>query len=126
MKKILMIGSSHSACFSQIDAFPELQLSIAANQATGLFKNLQIDENGVISCDDKIKEWNNAVFNKSLGASSRYINDYNSIILNVRFNCNLPSIFNSSLAQSQPINLYSFELIKRVIENSLMKDSVGL
>lgn len=127
MKKILMLGSSHSACFSQIDAsFPELQLSIAANQSTGLFEKLQIDENGVISCDDKIKEWNNNVFKKSLGASSRCINDYDSIILNVRFICNLPNIFHFNVAQSQSIHAYSLELIKRVMENSLMKDSVGL
>lgn len=126
MKRVLMLGSSHSACFSQIETFPELQLSIAANRGAGLFKNLQIDETGVISCDDKINEWNNTVFNQSLGASSRCIHDYDSIILNVTYMCDLPSMFHFNEAQSKSIHLYSFELIKRVIENSLMKDTGGL
>lgn len=126
MKRFLMLGSSHSACYSQIEPLPELQLSVAANQSTGLFKNFQIDKNGLISCEDGTNEWNNIVFKKSLGASSRLINDYDSVILNIRFRCNLPDLFHFNEAKSKSIYLYSFELIKRVIENSLMKDSVGL
>lgn len=126
MKRFLMLGSSHSACFSQIEPLPDLLLSIAANQSTDLFKNFQIDENGLISCKDGTKEWNNIVFKKSMGTSSRLINDYDSIILNVIFRCNLPRLFHFNKAKSKSIHLYSFELIRRVIESSLLKDFVGL
>ena len=126
MKRVLMLGSSWSACFSQIDTFSNLQLSIAANSSTGLFGNLEIDANGVISCNDIKNEWNNIVFNKSLGASSRCIHDYDSIILNIRLRCDLPAIFNFKIAQARSIHLYSFELIRRVIESTLMQDHVGL
>ena len=126
MKKILMLGSSHAACFSRIDPASDFQLSIAANQGSGLFKNLQIDKNGVLSCHDENKEWNNIVFDKSLGDSSRCIYDYDSIILNVRLRCNLPEMFNRDVARSQPIHTYSLGLVKCVVENSLTDDAVGI
>lgn len=121
-----MLGSSHSACFRKINFSPNFQLSIAANASGGLFRNLQINEKGEITCFDKNKEWNNTVFKKSLGESSRFIQDYDSIILNINYKCNLPLIFNVDNTNAQTIDTYSFELVKEVIQNSLTMDRLNL
>ena len=122
MKNILMLGSSHSACFSSIDFSPNFQLSIAANASNGLFRNLQINENGIISCKDKNREWNNTVFQKSLNRSSKCIYDYDSIILNISCDFNLPMFFSRNESDAQPIDTYSLSLSKEIIDSSFQED----
>ena len=119
VKNILMLGSSHSACFSSIDFYPDFQLSIAANASNGLFRNLQIDEKGMMSCKDKNRAWNNAVFQNSLNHSSKCIHDYNSIILNISCDFNLPMLFSKDQSDAQSIDAYSLALIKETINSSL-------
>lgn len=119
MKNILMLGSSHSACFSSIDFSPDFQLSIAANASNGLFRNLQIDEKGMMSCKDKNRAWNNAVFQKSLNHSSKCIHDYDSIILNISCDFNLPMLFSKDQSDARSIDTYSLALIKETINSSL-------
>ena len=119
MKTILMLGSSHSACFSSIDFYPDFQLSIAANASSGLFRNLQIDEKGLMSCKDKSRAWNNAVFQKSLNHSSKCIHNYNSIILNISCDFNLPTLFSKDQSDARSIDTYSLALIKETINSSL-------
>ena len=114
-----MIGSSHSACFSSIDFTPSFQLSIAANASNGLFRNLQIDENGIISCKDNTREWNNTVFKRSLNHSSNCIHDYDSIILNISCDFNLPILFSKDQTDVRPIETYSLAVIEATINSSL-------
>ena len=113
-----MLGSSHSACFSSINFYPDFQLSIAANASNGLFRNLQIDEKGMMSCKDKNRAWNNTVFQKSLNHSSKYIHDYDSIILNISCDFNLPMLFSIDQSDARPIDTYSLALIKETINSS--------
>ena len=124
MKNILMLGSSHSACFSSIDFSPNFQLSIAANASNGLFRNLQIDENGIMSCKDENRKWNNTVFQKSLNRSSKCVYDYESIILNISCDFNLPMLFSRNESDAQPIDTYSLSLTKKIIDSSFQEDFV--
>ena len=119
MKNILMLRSSHSACFSSIDFSPDFQLSIAANASNGLFHNLQIDEKGMMSCKDKNRAWNNAVFQKSLNHSSKCIHDYDSTNLNISCDFNLPMLFSKDQSDARSIDTYSLALIKETIKSSL-------
>ena len=91
MKKILMLGSSHSAAYKSVEAESlGLEIHIAANSDGNLFKNLCIDSDGTLSLSKQAEAWDKKVWQYSLNASTAKINAYDFLIMNIRWNYDLP------------------------------------
>ena len=129
MKKILMFGSSHAACFRTLES-SEYKLSICAGKKGRLFRNLLLSSNGYISpsdlIDDYWKDTDVKLFKDSLGESSRNINNYDYFIINIQFYLDLPVLIHGDKRISRKIILnIANSLIKKIIKQNdlLVRDA---
>lgn len=124
-----MLGSSHAACFSSVSIAQTFKLSIFANRATGLFRNLRLSRSGRIYCDPAADDWDKLISKKSmqLTNSSNCIHDYDAVILNIRYRLPIPFLLNSCNGLPMyPVRLFSKNLLETIIHRHAFDDEIGL
>ena len=129
MKKLLMLGSSHAACFKGAPLPPQTSLAIAANLYDNLFSNLLVSTEGKISLtpDPLTPEWDGRIFNFSLADCSRHLSDYDYLVVNIAWDLDLPMLIHGDGQSDDAWNRiqYSSDSLIRDIVDSAFLQSQG-
>lgn len=123
MTNLLMLGSSHSACFKGAKLPAGMNLAICANMYDNLFSNLLIAGDGLICLNPNpiTPEWDEQIFNFSLANASRALLDYDYVVLNIAWDMDLPLLIHGDVnaSEAQDRILYSSDaLLLDVIHSS--------
>jgi len=121
MIRLLMLGSSHSACFKQMAVPADVQLNIFANRGNGLFSNLSFRDSGHFELKGNTNPWDKKVFLKSGEGASQNINDYTHLVVNIGLRLNLPMLFHGDKDRQTVENMIlsmSNALRLAIIENA--------
>jgi hypothetical protein len=126
MTKLLMLGSSHAACFKEAPLTPQTSLAIAANLYDNLFSNLLVSAEGSISLTPNpvTPEWDNRIFNFSLADSPRNLSDYDYVIVNIAWDLDLPMLIHGDGESNEAWNRIQYSsdsLIKDILHSSFLK-----
>jgi hypothetical protein len=126
MTKLLMLGSSHAACFKGAHLPPNTSLAIAANLYDNLFSNLLVSTEGTLSLTPNPlnPEWDNRIFNFSLADSSRNLSDYDYVIVNIAWDLDLPMLIHGDGDSNETWNRIQYSsdsLIKDILHSSFLK-----
>jgi hypothetical protein len=126
MIKLLMLGSSHAACFKGAHLPANTSLAIAANLYDNLFSNLLVSAEGSISLTPNplTPEWDNRIFNFSLADSSRNLSDYDHVIANIAWDLDLPMLIHGDGDSNEAWNRIQYSsnsLIKDILHSSFLK-----
>jgi hypothetical protein len=101
MNRLLMLGSSHAACFSGLQHDQQhSSLAIFANRGGGICRNLQFAEDGTFSLAEKAADFDRKIFEFSGQDSSRNLHDYTHVIINILSHLNLPLLFHGDRSKS--------------------------
>ena len=115
MTNLLMLGSSHSACFKGAKLPIGTNLAICANMYDNLFSNLLIADDGLICLNSNLitPEWDEQIFNFSLANASRMLSDYDYIVLNIAWDVDLPRLIHGDVnaSEAQDRILYSSDAL---------------
>ena len=126
MTKLLMLGSSHAACFKGAPLPSQTSLAIAANLYDNLFSNLVVSTEGQISLTPNplTPEWDNRIFDFSLADSSRSLSAYDYVIVNIAWDLDLPMLIHGDGHSEDAWNRIQYSsdsLIKDILSSSFAK-----
>jgi hypothetical protein len=97
MKHFLMFGSSHSACYKGITLPENMSLTICANRAGNLFRNLIFPSHGQFSIAENANEWDKKVFHSSIGDAPMQLSRYDYILINIEWRIDLPMLLHGDV-----------------------------
>ena len=130
MINLLMFGSSHSASYKDLKS-SNYNLSICAGKKGRLIKGLSFASDGLIVpiVNSFKRPWPQSdisLFEKSLGISSRNINNYDYFIVNITFYLDLPMLIHGDSQNPQEIILNTSDnLFKKIIaQNSPERNTI--
>lgn len=98
MKRFLMFGSSHSACYKGITLPENMSLTICANRSGNLFKNLIFPSHGQFSIAENANKWDKKVFHSSIGDAPMQLSCYDYILINIEWRIDLPMLLHGDIS----------------------------
>ena len=101
MIRLLMFGSSHSACFEKLSISGKLKLNIFAAMGDHILQFLRVNENGEFYLDDSASDWDKEIFFKSGAGAPQLLSCYDYIVLNTKFDLDLPMLMHGDLSQEE-------------------------